>query len=285
MDSKPLYFKSNTNHFETAKKNGSAHPVAFQEILEISKPYNPLISIIIPVYQEEKIIENTLKLFSSDLRKKFNLELIVSDGGSSDSTVEIAEKYADFVVRYNKQRRQTISEGRNLGAKAAKGKFLVFMNADTIPKNIEEFLSVIYKYALGESHYSNYPALTCAVEAYPWEAKLKEKLFYRVHNLYVKLLNTINLGMGRGECHIVKADVFFLVGGYNPTIAAGEDFDLYRRIAKIGRIGFVKEIIVYESPRRFRKHGYIKIVFYWLINAISVMMRGKSVSEHWEAVR
>jgi glycosyltransferase involved in cell wall biosynthesis len=285
LDNKPIYLEGNINNIRTAGKNGSSYHFGFQELFDIQKKNEPLISIIIPVYQEEKIIENTLKQFSSHLRNKFNFELIVSDGGSSDRTVEISEKFADIVVRHTKPNRQTISEGRNLGTKAANGKFYVFLNADTIPENIETFLTIIHKWASGEGNYSNYPALTCSVEAYPNETKLKEKLFYTVHNLYVRFLNYINLGMGRGECHIIKSEVFDLVGGYNPTIAAGEDFDLYRRIAKIGRIGFVKEIKVFESPRRFQKYGYIKIIFYWALNAISVMFRGKSVSDHWEAVR
>jgi len=65
--------------------------------------------------------------------------------------------------------------------------------------------------------------------------------------------------MGRGECQIVRRDIFEKVGKYNTNLIAGEDFDLYRRIKKNnGNIYYSKEIIIYESPRRFRKYGYLK---------------------------
>ena len=53
------------------------------------------ISIIIPTLNEEKLITQTLKQFDCDIKKNFGLEVIVSDGGSTDSTLEIARNYAD----------------------------------------------------------------------------------------------------------------------------------------------------------------------------------------------
>jgi predicted glycosyltransferase involved in capsule biosynthesis len=99
------------------------------------------------------------------------------------------------------------------------------------------------------------------------------------------MLNFIGMGMGRGECQIVLAEYFKKVGGYNSALTAGEDFDLFRRLAKIGKIKFAKDILVYESPRRFRKYGYLRILMSWLLNSISVMFYNRSVSKDWEAVR
>ena len=55
-----------------------------------------MISIIIPTLNEEKIIEATLCTLTSTLTIPH--EVIVSDGGSSDRTVELAKKYAGAVV-------------------------------------------------------------------------------------------------------------------------------------------------------------------------------------------
>ncbi|MFN3270030.1 MAG: hypothetical protein ACK42G_05545, partial [Candidatus Kapaibacteriota bacterium] len=87
------------------------------------------------------------------------------------------------------------------------------------------------------------------------------------------------------ECQIIRKEAFGKVGGYNPEIIAGEDFDLYRRLAKIGKIKFVDEIWVYESPRRFRKYGYLRTILKWLLNGIYVMLYGRSYSNDWEPVR
>jgi len=93
------------------------------------------------------------------------------------------------------------------------------------------------------------------------------------------------MGMGRGECHIVKRSLFEMVKGYNETLAAGEDFDLYRRIKRFGKIKYLNDIIIYESPRRYRKYGYAKVFMDWSKNAISVVMKNRSVSDVWDAVR
>ena len=239
------------------------------------------LSVVIPVYREEKILEKHLKKFNDELKKKYNFEIIVSDGGSTDKTIEIAEKFADKVTVHRENRRQTIAEGRNRGADIAEGSVLVFINADTIPADIDKFFKTIISWAESNS----YTAMACYVSGFPDEEILKDKIFYTLHNSYVHFLNLLGIGMGRGECQVVRKNDFFGVGGYNDSIVAGEDFDLYRRLTKNGKIKFERDLKVYESPRRFRKYGYLRTIFYWMLNSITVMFFNRSVSKEWEAVR
>lgn len=239
--------------------------------------------MIVPVFQEEKLLEGLLRLFNREVRKKYNFEVIVSDGGSTDRSIEIAEKYADTVVRHIGKERQNIAQGRNCGAEVARGKSLVFINADTRPANFNEFLDLIYKWSVSDQTKSD--ALACYVTGFPEEARFKDSIFYTLHNAYVWLLNMLGLGMGRGECQVISSDVFRKVGGYNGRIAAGEDFDLYRRISHEHKVEFNKKLHVLESPRRFRKYGYLKTIYYWTVNSLSVWFWGRSVSKDWEAVR
>ena len=78
-----------------------------------------MISIIIPTLNEAKIIESTLRTLAATLTLPH--EVIVSDGGSSDRTAELATRHANTVVVYSGAGRQTIGKGRNNGAKAATG--------------------------------------------------------------------------------------------------------------------------------------------------------------------
>ena len=94
---------------------------------------HPLISIIIPVLQEEKLLFRTMSIFTPERKRRFGLEIIVSDGGSTDATISIAKEFADKVICHTEQRRQTIAEGRNKGAEHAQGDIFVFLNADTFP--------------------------------------------------------------------------------------------------------------------------------------------------------
>jgi predicted glycosyltransferase involved in capsule biosynthesis len=93
------------------------------------------------------------------------------------------------------------------------------------------------------------------------------------------------MGMGRGECQVVKRKTFEQIGGYNESIAAGEDYELFLRLEKTGKIRFVREVTVFESPRRFRKYGYLSISLLWFINGVSVLLFDRSVTDEWKPVR
>lgn len=87
----------------------------------------PLVSVIIPAYNEERYLSFCL---SSLLGQSFrNFEIILIDDGSTDKTPEIAEK---FSVSYFLQDHLGTGKARNLGAKKARGEILVFVDADMI---------------------------------------------------------------------------------------------------------------------------------------------------------
>ena len=70
-----------------------------------------------------------LKQFTPEIIQRYNIELVVSDGGSTDRTLEIAHRYAHVVVENTEHIKQTISLGRNEGARHASGDLFVFLNA------------------------------------------------------------------------------------------------------------------------------------------------------------
>lgn len=242
-------------------------------------------SLIIPVFQEEKIIESTLKLYTSELRKKYNFEIIISDGGSIDHTLKIAMDYADTILTFDRDRKQTIAEGRNIGAIFAKSDNLIFLNIDSIPENIDDFFSKIHDWADNKSDLSEYKALSCFVKVFENERKLKDNLFYFALNTYFKFLNFIGIGMARGECIIIKRQTFDEFNGFNSKLVAGEDFDLFHRVSKKYKTIFTSQITILESPRRFRQKGYLRTLYAWFLNSISVLFIGKSHSKDWEPIR
>lgn len=213
------------------------------------------------------------------MKQRFGIEVVVSDGGSTDRTVEIARRFADKVVE--SKGRQNISKGRNIGARAARGDVLVFINADTHIDRIEQFFDEMLRII----QEPEVVAATCRVGVYPDEERLSDRLFHAACHVLFYLENILGLGMGRGECHVIRKSTFHSIGGYNEEIAAGEDFELFVRLKRKGRIVYASHLRVNESPRRYRKYGYIKIGVLWFLNSISVLLFRRSLNKEWEAVR
>lgn len=241
----------------------------------------PRVSVIIPTLEEERTLRRTLEQFSTDLRKTFQLEIIVSDGGSTDCTLAIARDLADVVIEHDGTCRQNISRGRNRGARAARGEILFFLNADVHIEDPDKFFRMMIEAVENKQ----VAGATCNVNIYPEEATMLDWAFHNFFNGYFWLLNIFGMGMGRGECQVVRKRTFEQMGGYNESIAAGEDYELFLRLEKTGRIKFVRDVTVFESPRRFRKYGYLSISLLWFINGVSVLLFDRSVTDEWKPVR
>jgi len=209
------------------------------------------------------------------------LEIIISDGGSKDSTLKFLNSSVDRVIKHKEAFKQNISRGRNQGALNSLGDVLIFFNADTLVQDIKSFFKIV----LQEFNRNNTVAVTVPIRVFPEQEIFSDKIFHSCYNLYVRILNKLFFGMGRGECHIVKRDSFFKLGGYNEKIYAGEDYDLYKRLKKLGKIRFLKDVVVYESPRRYRELGYLRVFLNWTINSIWITLFNRSFSNDWKEIR
>ncbi len=215
------------------------------------------------------------------MRRDFCVEVIVSDGGSSDKTVCLARTGADVVVERFPGAPENISIGRNHGAKSARGEVLVFLNADVRLPDTDAF----FRHVIATIENDHVVAVTCNVLIYPHEERFADKFFHTIFNKYFYLLNVLGIGMGRGECHIMRREVFERVGGYNEILAAGEDYEMFVRLRRIGRIAYLRDLHVYESPRRYRRFGYFRILVLWFMNGIWAMLFKRSFSRQWKPVR
>jgi glycosyltransferase involved in cell wall biosynthesis len=239
-----------------------------------------MISIIIPTLNEESVLEDRLRRLRSGLTIPH--EIIVSDGKSTDKTVEIARKLADKVVVYSGEKRQTIAQGRNDGARAAQGEFLAFLDADCMIPEPDKYFTK----ALAQFDDHKISAVVPWVKVLPEMATLSDKIVYAVFNSYLAFINNIfNLGVSGGEFQMMRRDTFNKIGGYDESLTASEDMELLGRLSKIGKAKLDTSLVIYHTGRRAHKIGWPRLLFQWFANSVSMMTHGKSYSTEWKPIR
>ena len=91
---------------------------------------DPLVSVIVVSYNRAHFLKDAL---DSIKRQTFtDYEIVLVDDGSTDNTKEIVEKYEE--IRYIYQEHSGISKARNEGVKAARGKWIAFLDSDDLWK-------------------------------------------------------------------------------------------------------------------------------------------------------
>jgi glycosyltransferase involved in cell wall biosynthesis len=238
-----------------------------------------MISFIIPTKNEEKVIG---KLLQCLLEYKGEKEIIVSDGQSTDNTISIAQKYA-MVLEHKGETRQKISEGKNLGAKNARGEYLVFLDADVFIPEINSFFQKAENLFKTKK---NLVGLTASIRVFKEDETFADKIIFSILNFSHLISNNyLKIGVASGEFQMVKKDVFQKSGGYREDLVASEDYEFFRRISKIGRTYFVKKLVVYHTGRRAHKIGWPKLLKEWMLNGFFVALGKKSYSKEWKVIR
>lgn|GEM_PF-809271 len=226
-----------------------------------------IVSIIVPTLNEKKFIKKTLLALKNQTISKKNYEIIVSDSSSNDNTIKIAKKYADKVVVCE---RKGAGYGRNFGAKQATGKYLAFVDADTI-------VSKTYVEGIIEGLKKGI-AVTGPMRALENDSK-KLKLFYKYWDLQtrtsIKLRKPIFPGFNFG----VRKKEFEKLKGFKEKDIVVEDMDLSFRLVKLGKIVFNKKMSVCTSTRRLKEVPIIRYV----LNGTKYALTGKSWG--WEKHR
>lgn len=240
-----------------------------------------MISIVIPTLNEERRIATTLGRLRETLHGDF--EIIVSDGGSRDKTVAIARTLADKVVVHKGPKRQTIAGGRNAGAKAATGEFIVFLDADvTVPNPEKLFAGAVALFAKK----SKLLGICVALKVHPEDFKFGDGFFsWLVNTTHVIMNNYIGYGSAMGEFQMVRRAVFMQAGGYREDLVAGEDNELFWRFNKIGCTRMCANWTVYHSGRRAHKVGWIPLIWSWIINVGAVFFCKRAISKEWKEIR
>ena len=184
----------------------------------------PLVSVVIPVFNGEKTIQETIESVLNQTITDF--ELLVINDGSQDRTVEIAECISDSRIQVFSYPNAGQSTSRNRGIELAKGDYISFIDADDLwtPDKLEAQLKALQ-------------ANPKAGVAYSWtdwideSSQLLGKGSYNTEQgeVFTKLL--LNDFVANGSNVLIRRDALTEVGDFDPSVTPAEDWDLWLRLA------------------------------------------------------
>ncbi len=218
---------------------------------------DPELSVIIPALNEEKYIKSVFE----GLRKQTcrNFETIVVDGGSTDSTREIALKHAKVLLF----RKKGAGSARNFGARRAKGRVLLFLDADTRPS---EGLVSTYIEAMKNGDIAGATGPILPLEK---SVPLRIRLGYGfVSKFFVRATLLIGRPTFVGSNFAVRRSAFRKVRGFDESMMTYEDWDLSNRLRGEGRMVYLRDAVVHTSIRRVRQWGVIGYFIFYVENIV-----------------
>lgn len=207
--------------------------------------FAPLVTIVTPSFNQASFLEETI---NSVLNQTYpNIEYIIMDGGSSDSSLEIIKKYTSRIAHWVSEKDRGQTDAINKGFGIAKGEVLAWLNSDDtlLPYAIEEAVSYLSEHSesgmvYGDANYIDE----------------KSKVIGKFPAAKTDLAR-----LRRGYVHIPQQASFFRkslwdqVGPLDPEFFFAMDYDLWVRLAEIAELNYLP-----RTWANFRLHADAKTI-------------------------
>lgn len=194
------------------------------------------LSIIIPAFNEERLIERCLQSIATSLaaniKPVFTSEIIVVNNNSTDNTANLARQAGAQVIF---EPINQIGRARNAGAAGATGDWLLFVDADSVlnPGLVADILRLI------EDGKSVGCGSTLHMQGLPWWANWTLQLWTGTSILF---------RWAAGALVVCRSDAFRDVGGFNQELYAADEIRLSADLKQWGRQRGLQFIILTEHP-------------------------------------
>jgi rSAM/selenodomain-associated transferase 2 len=198
--------------------------------------------VVLIALNEAGLIESALRRLRAAQHADPSLEVIVSDGGSTDGTDSVARRFAQVVVAPGGR-----AAGLNAGAARAGGDVLLFLHADTV---LPPDAFALVRQALAEP----------GVVGGRFRVALDNPaLPFRVIAFWINLRDRLLGGFTGDQAVFVRAEVFRRLGGYAP-LPLMEDLDFATRLERAGKVVRLPQTVT-TGARRWERHGVLRTVF------------------------
>ena len=204
------------------------------------------ISFVIPAYNEEKYIKETIESIHKYVPSVYKYEVIVCDNGSKDDTVDLSIKLGATVIE---DKNATIAKLRNLGVELSNGDTLVFLDADIhLTSKWRREFGVAYN-LLQKNPY----VLTGSRYDIDTEPSWVELAWFKP-----MILNQKNKPKYINSGHLITSKKLFeSIGGFDERLETGEDYDFGVRATKSGGC------IVNNQCLQVIHKGYPKTIYHF----------------------
>ncbi|MGI5828319.1 MAG: glycosyltransferase [Patescibacteria group bacterium] len=224
----------------------------------------PFFSIIIPTLNEEEYLPALLKDIAKQTFSGF--ETFVVDGKSEDKTQKVAKSYEGVTVVESPKR--NVAFQRNLGGEKARGKYLLFLDADT---RIPHYFLDGLKYHLSVTNADFFTTWMSQKEIKP-----ADRIIITFMNFTLEAGKLFDNPWALGAMMGCKRQAFKDVGGFDSNISYGEDSEILKRAAEKGyKFKLFKDPKFSFSLRRFRKEGTLPLLRTYAQLDFGILLNGQ----------
>jgi len=232
-------------------------------------------SVIIPAYNEETLLPVVLENLNNiirDLSREYEGEIIVVDNNSNDETARISDEFGANVIF---EPDNCIAKARNRGAAVANGRFLIFVDADTMPtqKVVRKSLDL-----LASGNVSGGGArVVFDIERMPF--------FAHLIILWWELI-TFFIPLAAGSFIFCRADAWSEIGGFFEKLYASEEINFSYKLKRWGRKkNMCFKVLpdrVKTSARKIKWFSSFKIFLFIVLNCIfPFLVRSRRLCAIW----
>ncbi|MFH1847998.1 MAG: glycosyltransferase [Candidatus Omnitrophota bacterium] len=203
-----------------------------------------LISTIIPTYNSEAFIKNTVEsVLAQDYK---NIELSIVNDGSTDNTEKVLRPYFDRIV-YIKQENKGKSAALNLGIESAKGELLAFLDHDDLW--LPHKLTRQYKYFRENPDVALiYSDLIIATD--DGKQRLSSRRMKNKPGQACDFYDLLTKNYITTSTIIIKKECILKVGLFDAKYMLSNDYDMYLRLARHYRFGYIEEPLTIYRQRQ-----------------------------------